>query len=153
MTQRYPNPFAAINLVYPIEQRQDYERYCRRSNRESISKSPFPRMVDLWFAGLSLAAGTGLRPVDLSSQQTSNFNTGVVLDTDSWRIQAVMLMAIAAEDDVAVVEHPNRMMAIANGLAAAGVPRVVVMLKEGNDEPIWNISEAVCDLLGDGLGD
>ena len=82
-----------------------------------------------------------------------NFNTGVVLDTDSWRIQAVMLMTIAAEDDVAVVENPNRMMAIANGLAAAGVPRVVVMLKEGNDEPIWNVSEAVCDLLDGGLGD
>ena len=75
MTQRYFNPFSGINLVYPVEQREHYETYCRTSGG-SIDLSPFPRMVDLWFAGLSLAAHNKLNPVELSGQTTSNFTPG-----------------------------------------------------------------------------
>ncbi len=53
-----------------------------------------------------------------------------------------MLVAIALEDDVAVVERPNRIMAIANGLAAAGVPHVVELLQSGEQLPIWNLTDA-----------
>jgi len=38
------------------------------------------------------------------------------------------------------------MMALANGLAVAGLPKVIEMLKVGDAEPIWNLSDAV-DLL------
>ncbi len=38
------------------------------------------------------------------------------------------------------------MMTLANGLAVAGLPKVIEMLKDGDDEPIWNLSDAV-DLL------
>ena len=58
-----------------------------------------------------------------------------------------MLIAIAVEDDVEVVADPNRMMAIANSLAAAGVPYIVEMLEEGREGPIWNLSEALEKLL------
>ena len=58
-----------------------------------------------------------------------------------------MLVAIAMEDDVAVVERPNRMMAIANGLAAAGVPHVVEMLQSGEQTPIWALTDAVESIL------
>ena len=43
---------------------------------------------------------------------------------------------------MAVVERPNRMMAIANGLAAAGVPHVVELLQSGEQLPIWNLTDA-----------
>ena len=46
-----------------------------------------------------------------------------------------MLVAIALEDDVAVVERRIGMMAIANGLAAAGVPHVVEMLQSWRAAP------------------
>ena len=72
---------------------------------------------------------------------------GITFDSDSWRIQIVMLVAIAVEGDVEVVADPNRMMAIANRLAAAGVPYVVQMLEEGGAEPIWNLSDALEQLL------
>ena len=39
------------------------------------------------------------------------------------------------------------MMFIANRLAAAGVPRIVEMLKDGDQEPIWNLSDALERLL------
>lgn len=146
MTQRYHNPFAGVELIAPVEQRDSYDRYCQTGGRAVIDQSPFPRMVDFWFAGLALAARKGLQPIDLSRQDTFKFIEGSIFDRDSWRVQTVMLIAIAFEDNVEIVGQPRRMIAIANGLAAAGIPFVVEMLREGDQDPIWNLSEAF-DLL------
>lgn len=149
MKQRYHNPFAGIDLIAPVAQRDVYDRYCQTAGRAVVDQSPFPRMVDLWFAGLSLAARKQLAPVDLSKQDTFKFIEGSILDRDSWRVQALMLVAIATEDRVEVVGEPRRMMAIANGLAAAGVPHVVDLLRSGNQDPIWNLSEGLIEMLRD----
>ena len=148
MAQQYYNPFANINLVMPIEQRGFYNQYRQTGNRaSSVDQSPFLRMVDFWFAGLSLAAHKQLKPVKLKDADTSIIVEGAIFDRDSWRIQAVMLVAIAIEDNVEVVGNPHRMMAIANGLAAAGVPHIVEMLSDGNQDPIWNLSDALYEIL------
>lgn len=147
MTQRYHNPFAGIDLIAPVEQRDVYDRYCQTTGRAVIDQTPFPRMVDFWFAGLVLAARKGLPPVDLSKYETFKFIEGSIFDRDSWRVQTVMLIAIASEDKVEIVGEPRRMMAIANGLAAAGIPLVVDMLQDGDQDPIWNLSEAVETIL------
>ena len=39
------------------------------------------------------------------------------------------------------------MMALANGLATAGLPEVIEMLKDGAAEPIWNLSDAIDEML------
>ena len=39
------------------------------------------------------------------------------------------------------------MMAIANGLAAVGVPHIVEMLRDGNQDPIWNLSDSLYEIL------
>jgi len=147
MPQRYHNPFAGVDLIAPVEQRDSYDRYCQTGGRASIDQSPFPRMVDFWFAGMSLAARKQLSAVDLAKQETFKFIEGSIFDRDSWRVQAVMLVAIAVEDSVEIVAEPRRMMAIANGLAAAGVPHVVDMLRNGDQDPIWNLSESLDELL------
>ena len=46
-----------------------------------------------------------------------------------------------------IVSEPWKVLALANGLAVAGVPKVVEMLKDGDAEPIWNLSDAVDALL------
>lgn len=147
MTQRYHNPFAGIDLIAPVEYRDAYDRYCQSGGRAVIDQSPFPRMVDFWFAGLSIAARKGLRPVDLAKQQTFKFIEGSILDRDSWRVQAIMLIAIAFEDNVEILGDPRRMVAIANGLAATGIPEVVDILRDGDQDPIWNLSEGIERIL------
>ena len=147
MTQRYHNPFAVIDLVAPVEQREWYDLYTTTGGAGGVERSPFPRRVDLWFAGLSVAGHEGLRPVDLAGSDTFKFIEGSIFDRDSWRVQAVMLVAIAVDNDVEVVRDPHRVMAVANGMAAAGIPRVVEMLG-GDQDAIWNVSEALEALLG-----
>lgn len=147
MTQRYHNPFAGIDLIAPVEQRDVYDRYCQTGGRAVIDQSPFPRMVDFWFTGLALAARKQLAPVDLARQDTFKFIEGSIFDRDSWRVQAVMLVAIAVEGHVEIAGEPRRMMAIANGVAAAGIPHVVEMLRDGDQDAIWNLSEALDEIL------
>ena len=57
-----------------------------------------------------------------------------------------MLIAIAKTDNVEIVTEP-RVMTLANGLAVAGLPAVIRMLKEGSAEPIWNLSDAIDSIL------
>ena len=148
MSQQYYNPFAGLTIVYPTEQSEDYQRYCHTATRASIDESPFPRMVDMWFAGLALAVHECLQPVELAGRQTSNMTAGSIFDgPDSWRIQILMLIAIEVDNKVDVVEDASRMMAIANGLAAAGIPRIVEMLQNGRQQPIWNLSDAMERML------
>ena len=147
MAHQYDNPFVNMNLISPITQRDDYDRYCQAGRRTSTNLSPFPRKVDLWFAGVSLAARKNLKPIDLTKQKTVDIINGSIFNTDSWQVQAVMLIAIAIDGNLEIVLNPRRMMDIANGLAAAGVPHIVEMLDEGGQNPIRNLSEALYDLL------
>jgi hypothetical protein len=120
MVQRYHNPFAGVDLIAPAGQR---------------------------VTGLSVAGRKKLSPVDLTKHDTFKFIEGSIFDRDSWRVQAVMLVAIAHEGSVDVVAEPRRMMAIANGLAAAGIPDVVDMIGDGKQSPIWKLSESMDALL------
>ena len=150
MAQQYHNPFANIGLVAPSTQRDVYDQYCQTQSvgKANLDRSPFHRMVDLWFAGLSVAARKQLEPMDLAKADTSQFITGDIFDgDDSWRIQIVMLIAIAIENNLEVVLDPRHMMDIANGMAAAGVSHIVDMLREGDQVPIWNLSDALDELL------
>ena len=147
MTQRYHNPFAGIDLIAPIEHRGFYDRYCQTAGPTSNDQSPFPRMVDFWFAGMAIAVRKQLKAVEVSELETFKFIEGSIFDRDSWRVQAIMLVAIAIEDNVEVVGNPRRMIEITNGLAAVGIPEVVAMLRDGDQDPIWNLSDALDDIL------
>ena len=151
MAQQYNNPFRGMPIISLETQRDDYDAYCQSGkSRVNVERSPFPRKVDLWFAGLSLAVLKNLEPIDLTKKKKDEkvgIISGNIFDTDGWQAQAIMLMAIAVKGNLAVVLNPSEMMDLANGLAAAGVPHIVKMLNEGAEEPIWNLSEAFKKLL------
>jgi hypothetical protein len=149
LAERYYNPFQGIDVSVPVEFREDFGRYCQTGagGRALLGQSPFPRMVDLWFLAVCTAARLQLKPVDISKLETYKIIEGSIFSSDPWRVTALMLVAIAETGEVEIVGEPRRMMSIANGLAVAGLPRVLEMLKEGSDEPIWNLSEAIEQLL------
>lgn len=148
MTQQYNNPFQNMMIVSPETQRDDYDAYCQAGQSSvSTERRPFPRKVDLWFTGLSLAARKKLEPIDLKKEDTVDIINGTIFNTDGWQAQAIMLIAVVVEGNLEVVLNPRQMMNIANGLAAAGVPHIVKMLNEGHRTSIWNLSDAFAELL------
>ena len=147
MNRRETNPFSTTYLVYPIDQRDDYVRFCQTENPSPNDQAPFPRRVDMWFAALALAARNSLPPVDLRSRNTTQFVQGSIFDSEPWRVRVLMLLALGIDQTIDVVENTSRMMTIANGLAAVGQPLVVEMLNRGQDRPVWNLSTALEELL------
>lgn len=147
MADRFHNPFQAIDLSVPAEFHEDMTRYSQREGKAIIDQSPFPRMVDMWFLAVCVAAKEGLAPAEVSRYETKKIIDGSIFGSDLWRVQSLMLIAIALTGGVDVVSEPRRMMAIANGLAISGLPKVLDMLKEGDGDAIWNLSEAVEKLI------
>lgn len=147
MADRYFNPFQAIGINVPVELHEAFTRYCQTVGNAVIDQSPFPRMVDLWFLSVCVAARLDLEPVDIGKYETKKIIDGSIFGSDPWRVHTLMLVSIGKTGDVQIVADPRRMMALASGLAVAGLPKVVEMLKEGDAEPIWNLSDSLDDLL------
>ena len=58
-----------------------------------------------------------------------------------------MLIAVGHTGDLQIVSEPSKMIAIASGLAIAGLPQVIEMLKDGKAEAIWNLSDSLDETL------
>lgn len=147
MADRYYNPFQTYDINVPVEFHDAFTRYCQRSNRVIIDQSPFPRMVDLWFLSVCVAARLDLEPVDIPKSKTTKIAEGIIFSSDPWRIHVLMLIAIAKTGDVHIVSKPNDIMKLASGLSVAGLSKVIEMLQDGDDVPIWNLSESIDEIL------
>ena len=143
MADRYFNPFQTIDINVPVEFHEAFTQYCQRSAEATIDLSPFPRMVDLWFLSVCVSVRLGFEQADVSKYKTVKIIDGSVFASDPWRIHVLMLIAIHKTDEVHIVSEPSRVIAVASGLAVAGLPKVIEMLKDGDAEPIWNISDAL----------
>ena len=147
MADRYFNPFQAIDINVPVEFHEAFTRYCQRSANAIIDQSPFPRMVDFWFLSVCVAARLGLEPADIRKYDTRKIIDGSIFGSDPWRIHVLMLIAIGKTGDVHIVSKPGDMIKLANDLAVAGLPKVIEMLQDGDDVPIWNLSESIDEIL------
>ena len=150
MAERCYNPFQGMDISVPEEYRDTFARYCRTGGRSNIDDSPFPRMVDLWFLSICIAVRLDMEPVDIGKSVTYKIIEGSIFGNDPLRIHALMLIAIKKVGNIQIVSKPRQVMALANGLSVAGLPKVVEMLKDGDAEPIWNISDAIDYLIRKG---
>jgi len=149
MAERYFNHFQGIDVEVPIEYRDKFGQYCQTGTggRTDLDKTPFPRMVDLWFLAVCVATRLGLDPVDKGKRETYKLIEGSIFGGDPWRIHALTLISLAIAKDLQVVGEPRRMMSIANGLAIVGLPHVFEMLEKRGMDPVWAISDAITELL------
>lgn len=149
MADKYFNPFQGIDINVPVQLHDAFTRYCQTGGNSIIDQSPFPRMIDLWFLAVCVAARLNLEPTDSGKYETKKIIDGSIFGSDPWRVHVLMLVAIGKTGDVEITSEPRRMMAIINGLAVAGLPKVIDMLQDGESEPIWNLSDALDDVLRD----
>jgi hypothetical protein len=144
MADRQHNPFANIDIMVPIEFQDEIKRY----NEDRVSDdAPFNRQVDIWFLGLCVAVQLRLAPADLSNRKTYKMITGAIFASDPWRIQALTLIAMSRTDDIKIAAEPRRIMSMASELAAAGLPHVLLMLRDGDGDAIWNLSDNLEEIL------
>ncbi len=105
-------------------------------------------MVDLWFMAVCVAAWLDLEPEDISQNETRKIIDGSIFSNDPWRVHALMLVATGRTGDIQVVSEPRKMMmTLFSNLAVTGLPKVVEMLKDGDAEPIWNLSDSIEGML------
>lgn len=147
MADRYFNPFQAIDIHIPVEFHESFSRYSQSGGNAVIDQSPFQRMVDIWFLSVCVAARLDMKPADINKYKTRKIIDGSIFGSDPWRVHMLMLIAIGKTGNVEIVSEPREMMKVANGLAVAGVPKVIEMLKEGSAEPIWNLSDELDKML------
>ena len=146
MADRYYNTFAGKDIIVPEEFHEAFHRYSQREANSVINHSPFPRMIDFWFLSVCVACRLGLEPAEITKSKTIKITGASIFGSDPWRIHMLMLIAVSKSGNVKIVSEPNRMLSLANGLAVAGIPKVIAMLRDGDAEPIWNLSDAI-DLL------
>ena len=148
--ERYYNPFGGMDINIPLVYHESFQRYCQRTAGIPIDQSPFPRMVDLWFLAMCVAVRRDLAPASSEGQETVKIMDGSIFNSDPWRVRVLLLVGIAKTGDPEVVATPRRVMSLANGLALAGIPEVIAMLKDGSGDPIWNLSDEIHSLMGSG---
>lgn len=144
------NPFQALQVDVSVSLHGEIERYSQTGGKGSSNADhrPFPRMIDMWFLAVCVAAHLDLKPVEFEKgEKTKTIVVGSIFGSDPWRIHILMLLAIAKSGDESIVTEPTRMFRIATELANAGIPKLVEMLEEGNSDPIWNISQSIANLL------
>ena len=151
MADRVHNPFQTVEIRVPDRFHPELRRYCQGSIAgASIDMSPFPRMIDFWFLSICVAVRLELEPANIGKEKdTTKITDGTIFMSDPWRIHTLMLIAVGKTNDEQIVSDPWKMIALANGLAAAGLPMVIEML-EGKSDTIWNLSDAVSTLLRKG---
>ena len=143
------NAFASADIHLPDKYRQYFQTYCLTRVEGSQNRpehSPFPRMVDMWFLALCIAVKEELKPEFNVQGKTYKAIEGNVFE--SWRSNALMLLAIAHTDDVKVTDRPREMMRIANAYALAGLPRLIAILEERRgDTALDYLSDAVVEMM------
>lgn len=142
---RYYNPFQAMELRLPSSYRDEISRYCQGATQDGrgagIGEAPFPRIVDMWFLALCLAAKAGKKDGELAADKTYKFMDGTVLSSDPWRIDVLMMLAVSLTGETEIVAQPRQIMQLANQLAAAGMSDVMDLLKNGDADAIYNLSD------------
>jgi len=147
---RYYNPFQNFDLRCPKEFHNQVIKYTQTKSLDgkkmNPDQSPFPRMVDIWFLAMSLGIKNE-KKVTLQSENTIKLVEGTIFSSDPWRVEVLLLLSIADNKDLSIIDKPGEIIQTANEFAAAGFQLVFDMLEEGKTDPIYNISMQLSDLF------
>ena len=67
--------------------------------------------------------------------------------SNPWRVHMQILIAIGKANDLHVTSATREMIAVANVLAVVGLPKVIRLLKEDDNEPISHFSDPADSVL------
>jgi len=144
---KYFNPFQTQELRFPSEYRESVEKFTQTRGTGATSppsRSPFPRMVDIWWLAVCVGANRGKRE-QVPRDKMHKFIEGSILSSDPWRVEQLCLLAIGFTGNAEVLRNPADLIQLANDLAAGGMPIVLEWLQSGRSDPIWNLSDRIAE--------
>ena len=146
------NPYVNLSLRIPEHDWEGVRRYTGtfrddQGKSRDIDSAPFDRYVDLWWAALCLGVSMDRRQ---TVERWHDFVTGVVLNSEPWRIRQLELVALSQAEDASVLERHGEVINIANEFAAAGIVALLDGMA-GSTQPIWSVSELYRSRLSDSL--
>jgi hypothetical protein len=142
------NRYAAQDLFLPKAAHELVPSLVKQAGAGSTAA--FDRQIDFWWAGLVIGLHNGRRTSasSLSDGGLSKFNTGVVFDSDPWRIVQLELLALA-EEGAEALEVPSRVIVIASEYAYTGVLALAEELR-GQPSPQGSLTVRLSELLAEG---
>lgn len=143
------NPFANLAVHVPKAYHEDVSHYSATFGSKNPEDAPFKRYVDFWLLAAAVGASEG-QFMTVDSAERHEFITGVVFQRDLATIEFLFLLAIAHSGDPFVVRDPRKVLDIAEGYAAAGIPLVKEMIETGHLPALQNLTRSlVKSLAGD----
>lgn len=145
------NPFATLSIHVPKAYREELNLYSTTfastdGRRKSHEDAPFNRYIDFWLLAAAAGAAEGhFRPVDTADRH--DFITGVVFQRDLAAIEFLLLLAIGHTEDPFIVANPRKVIDIAEGYAAGGIPLVKDMMETGHLPSLHNLARGLVKLL------
>ena len=111
------NPFSSSDIEIAKIFRERMDDLQSQGDR----RKPFPRMIDVWWAGMCIGLREGQRRK--LEGDTIKFATGVIFDSDPWRIAHLQLLGLAETGTDAIAEDSwaNRVIVSASEYANYGM--------------------------------
>lgn len=135
----HSNPFASYDIDISKKYQESIKRFCQTGTRASYNIAPFERQVDFWYYSFLLAVREGLSPVYESD--TYHPIQASILSSDPHRITHIQLAFFAVTRDIHALADHRKVFNFAIGMANAGIPRLIQILSDSSDEPLWNLLE------------
>lgn len=145
------NPFANQAIHVPNAYHQDLRNYSSTFSAEedrsaSHEEIPFDRYIDFWLLAAALGASEN-HYMPIEPRDKKRFIDGSVLQRDLPAIEFLLLLAISHEKDPFVVDEPRKVLNIAEGYAATGIPLIIDMMATGHLTPQQNLTRCLIKRL------
>ena len=142
------NPFAQYNIEMPRSYKDKIAMFCSTGSvKRSRIRAPFHRQVDFWYAAFLLAVRNRLSPEQ--DRDTYNVTPASILSTNPWRIPHIQTAYLVLTQNVSGLAENKRVFDFASGMANAGIPLLIQLLEEDDDDPMWAFLDHAEAVLGE----
>jgi hypothetical protein len=134
------NRYAAVDLFIPNSVHTHIDSFVERGDSEG--SRPFRRQIDFWWAGMLIGARLKEEIPLVGEGGQTKFGTGVILNSDPWRITQLELLALG-EAGIEVFTSPSRVVGIVQVCANRGMTWLLETLLGEADATLSLTNEVV----------
>jgi len=141
------NPFASFSIELPKAYDDEIRKYCKSGGGKVTPEfSPFERQVDFWYLAFLLGAAKRLDPK--KEDDTYKITPASILSSDPYRIAYMQSVFLGLTKDVEGLASARNVFDFCNGLAMAGIPHLLQILRDEDQRPLWNVLDEIEEMVG-----